>query len=83
MSLTHYIFLQIVTNAGRLWTHKLTNQSNWLWLHVYRPVPGIIVCMRPASKRRRYNVSSSLIGWAQKQNDPRYPNRIYTIGKKY
>ena len=26
--------------------------------------------MRPANERRRYNVTSSLIGWAHKQNDP-------------
>ena len=24
---------------------------------------GIILCMRPANERRRYNVTSSLIGW--------------------
>ena len=27
---------------------------------------GIILCMRPANGRRRYNVTSSLIGWAHK-----------------
>ena len=32
--------------------------------------PGIIWCMRPANERRRYTVTSSLIGWAHKQNDP-------------
>ena len=26
--------------------------------------------MRPANKRRRYNVTSSLIGWGHTQNDP-------------
>ena len=31
---------------------------------------GIILCMRPANERRRYNVTSSLIGWAHTQNDP-------------
>ena len=31
---------------------------------------GIILCMRPANERRRYNVTSSLIGWAHIQNDP-------------
>ena len=31
---------------------------------------GIILCMRPASQRRRYNViASSVIGWAHAQND--------------
>ena len=32
---------------------------------------GIILCMRPANERRRYSVTSSLIGWAHTQNDPR------------
>ena len=31
---------------------------------------GIILCMRPANERRRYIVTSSLIGWAHTQNDP-------------
>ena len=30
---------------------------------------GIILCMRPANERRRYNVTSSPIGWAHAQND--------------
>ena len=30
---------------------------------------GIIFCMRPANERRRYIVTSSLIGWAHTQND--------------
>ena len=33
-------------------------------------VPGIILCMRPANERRRYNVTSSLIGWAHSRYDP-------------
>ena len=28
------------------------------------------ICMHPASERRRYNVTSSLIGWAPAKNDP-------------
>ena len=31
---------------------------------------GIILCMCQANERRRYNVTSSLIGWAHTQNDP-------------
>ena len=30
----------------------------------------IILCVRPANERRRYNVSSSLIVRAHEQNDP-------------
>ena len=33
-------------------------------------ISGIILCMRPANERRRYIVTSSLIGWAHTQNDP-------------
>ena len=33
---------------------------------------GIILCMRPANERRRYNVTSSLISWANSQNDSCY-----------
>ena len=31
---------------------------------------GIILCMHPANERRRYDVTSSLIGWVHTQNDP-------------
>ena len=31
---------------------------------------GIILCVHPANERRRYNVTSSLIGWAHTQNTP-------------
>ena len=33
--------------------------------------------MRPANERRRYNVTSSLIGWAHTQNDP--PNDFHFL----
>ena len=36
--------------------------AEWTW--------GIILCMNPASERRRYIVASSPIGWADTQNDP-------------
>ena len=31
---------------------------------------GILLCMHPASERRRYTVTLSLIGWVLTQNDP-------------
>ena len=40
------------------------------------PFHGIIIacahnmCMRPANGKRRYNVTSFLIGWAYAQNNP-------------
>ena len=40
-----------------------------LWL-IYPTSTGIILCMRPANERRRYSVTSSLIGWVLTQNDP-------------
>ena len=36
-------------------------------------ITGIILCMRPANERRRYNATPSPVGWVhtQKLNDPR------------
>ena len=31
---------------------------------------GMMLCMVSAKERRRYNVTSSLIGWAHTQYDP-------------
>ena len=37
--------------------------------YMYRLIiSGIILCVRPANERRRYNVMSSLIGWPHAQN---------------
>ena len=51
-------------------------QQHWLMCRkcsIYRQyLPGIILCMRLANERRRYNVTSSLIGWAHPQKDPWY-----------
>ena len=41
---------------------------------------GIILYMRPANERRRYSVTSSLIGWAHTQNDP--TTRSATVSSK-
>ena len=38
---------------------------------IHKMIPAwIIFSMCPASERRRYNVTSSLIGWAHRENDP-------------
>ena len=37
---------------------------------------GIILCMHPANGRRRYNLTSSLTGWAHRQNDPCHWHRL-------
>ena len=50
------------------------------WETVYSCDPsGIILCMGPANERRRYNVTSSPIGWAHTQNDP-WPSIGITSG---
>ena len=36
----------------------------------YNICSGISLCMRPANERWRYNITSSLFGWAHAQNDP-------------
>ena len=59
------------------------HQQPWYW-HILLVYPGFILstsphhpygsgtilCMRPANERRRYNVTSSLIGWAHTRNNP-------------
>ena len=57
---------------------------NWLiWMNgIDRPIekehdspidPVIILFMRPANERRRYSVTSSLVGWSHTQDDPCRP----------
>ena len=46
----------------KLWNVWHNSQINSL--------PSGIMCMRPANERRRYNVTSSLIGYAHTQNNP-------------
>ena len=41
--------------------HRLPVRTSSSW---------IILCMCPANERRRYIITSSLIGWAHTQNDP-------------
>ena len=41
---------------------------------------GIILCMHPANERRRYDVTSSLIGWAHTQNDPCDGIHVVAVG---
>ena len=53
----------------------------------YTTTAGItILGMSLADERRRYNVTSSLIGWAHTQNDPcaiYYLMRVYTKVSKF
>ena len=48
---------------------KWLNDSQYATLSSY---PEAILCMCPANERWRYNVTSSLIGWAHAQYDPWY-----------
>ena len=48
--------------------HAFRNSKQWLPWHI--KLQRINLCMRPANERRRYNVMSSLIGWAHAQNNP-------------
>ena len=48
-------------------TQSLTNPC---WIFIRLRIAGIVLWMRPANERRRYNVTSFLIGWAHQQNDP-------------
>ena len=56
---------------------KLCRVYGWSLSHLETPCifnyPGITLWMRPANERRRYIVTSSLIGWAHIQNYVRLP----------
>ena len=55
-----------------LWSsHSHKHQRQW-WCHWdidLLHTQGLL-CMRPANERRRYTITSSVIGWAHTQNDP-------------
>ena len=53
--------------------HKKVSFQNIIH-HDAATMEPIIWYMHPANERRRYNVTSSLIGWAHSQNDPCYHN---------
>ena len=40
------------------------------WWSSFGHISGVILGMGLANERRRYNVTSSLIGWPHTQNDP-------------
>ena len=48
-------------------SHPLSMQMSW-----HLPVLSLILGLRPANERRRYFVTTSLIGWAQTKNQPCY-----------
>ena len=70
--------LQFHLPISHIWTNCVS--SKWRKYHsisqmsfcVYHKISraGIILCIRPANERRRYNVTSSLIGWVHKLDYP-------------
>ena len=56
-------------------TTSRLNIENMMFLMPHLISPGIILCMHPANERRRYIVTSSLIGWVHTQNDPCIPEK--------
>ena len=50
-------------------------------------IAGMILGLRPANERRRYSVTTSLIGWAQAQNQPciayTIPHKNHAYGLRY
>ena len=58
--------------------------NNICYLGEQQPYPGLILGLRSANERRRYNVTPSLIGWAQTLNQPWYlctSVQAYTEGR--
>ena len=55
------------------------NGRDWNLRQAAKESSGIILSMCPANERWRYNVTSSLIGWAHTQNDPRGSNQYKDV----
>ena len=64
--LMHWSYCSLA--ISRRWLDMYSNCS-WLQVSDFQSA-GIILCMGSANERRRYNVTSSLIGWVHSQNDP-------------
>ena len=63
-----------LSKQPRGWWFETPAWSFWRQCNVFITDSGIILHMRPANERRRYVVTSSLIGWVHTQNDPcRFP----------
>ena len=63
-------------------TLKCNVFSHWLSPSIHRIIPlSNILCMGSANERRRYSVTSSLIGWAHTQNDPSVQYSVYGLSQ--
>ena len=58
------------TLSSVMWLHTHDHGCRWFGA-------TMVLCMRPAYERRRYNITSSLIGWVHIQT--RYENNLYSI----
>ena len=69
------------TPSRSLWRHcnnlVFPHHSHQINTIKLRAEAGIVLCLCPANERRRYIVTSSLIGWAHAQDSP-CRRRVYT-----
>ena len=65
----HYLLVSPGTN---LIIQEWTANTNTTGMMI-EAIPGVILRLRPANERRRYFVTTSLIGWAQTYNPPWIP----------
>ena len=59
------VWFEISHHWFRLWLG-----ANWAWPCDQQDLSGLILGLRPTDERRRYFVTTSLIGWAQTWNRP-------------
>ena len=65
-----YEIIEMVINFIKLcWDQCWLGMRKSGQLYFYHSIPGILLCMLPSNERRRYVVTSSLIGWAHTQNE--------------
>ena len=78
MGYTLYGYRHFATDV--LWTYELKQFPKGVVTMVNSQYDtGPIVGLRPANERRRYFVTTSLIGWAQAQNQPCEPSIPFKI----
>ena len=59
------LVISIPTHEGNIWNGFFREFNKFDLCCTF-----VILCMHPANERRRYSVTSSLIGWLHTQNDP-------------
>ena len=69
---THWKYNLLPLPNRYQWSHNLLANLDKI------NITGIILCMRSSNERRRYNVTSSLIGWAHLENEPCIYASLYT-----